>query len=282
MPEESAPLRVGQIDFLNCLPLAWGMRQVPGAPSVTLVPDSPERLSDALIRGDLDISPISAIEALRHPDELVMLPEVAVCADGPVQSVVLVSRRPLAELEGAEVALGSTSRTSVELARMLLEVRYGVHPTYRVMAPDLDAMLDHADAAVLIGDPALRAYLTGAQAQGCQVHDLAQEWVAWQGVPMTFAVWAVRAEVLRERPNEVARVRAWFAQALTLAAADPAGVAAEAATTSGLSAEVLATYFDGLTLRPTARTWAGLERFAAVLGAAREEGLLTIPPLLID
>jgi chorismate dehydratase len=282
VPQESAPLRVGQIDFLNCLPLAWGMQRIADAPTVTLVPDSPERLSDALIRGDLDISPISAIEALRHPDDLLMLPEVAVCADGPVQSVVLVSRRPLAELEGAEVALGSTSRTSVELARLLLEVRDGVHPTYTVMAPELDAMLERADAAVLIGDPALRAYLTGAEAQGCSVHDLAQEWVAWQGVPMTFAVWAVRAEVLRERPDEVARVREWFAQALKRAAADPAGVAREAATRSGLSAEVLATYFEGLTLRPTVRTWAGLERFAVELMAAGRDAELRTPPLLTD
>jgi chorismate dehydratase len=114
------------------------------------------------------------------------------------------------------------------------------------------------------------------------VHDLAQEWVEWQGVPMTFAVWAVRAEVLRERADEVARVREWFAQALALAADDPAGVAREAATRSGLSAEVLATYFEGLTLRPTERTWAGLERFAGELMAAGRDVELRTPPLLTD
>lgn len=253
-----------------------------GSPTVTLIPDSPERLSDALIAGDLDISPISAIEALRHPDELFLLPEVAVSADGPVQSVCLVSRTPMDELEGATVALGSTSRTSVALAKLLLEDRSGLKPQYVVMAPHLPSMLEHADAAVLIGDPALRAYLTGAQAQGCRVYDLAEEWVAWQHVPMTFAVWGVRREVWHEHPHDVERVRRWFAVALERAAADPQGVAASGAASSGLPAQVLADYFQGLTLRPNPGTWAGLDRFAQILAGRSEPPSLRIPPLLTD
>src|ERR1700712_918553 len=132
--------RVGHIQFLNCLPLYWGLARS-GAPlDVELTKDNPDRLSDALIAGDLDIGPISLVEYLRNSEDLLLLPDIAVGSDGPVMSVNLTSQGPLDELGGELVALGSTSRTSVLLARMLLEERYGVQPTYEVMPPDLTEM----------------------------------------------------------------------------------------------------------------------------------------------
>src|SRR5512140_1832401 len=119
--------------------------------------DSPERLSAALVAGDLDVGPISLVEYLRHADDLLLLPDVAVGSDGPVLSVNLVSTVPPDRLDGRRVALGSTSRTGVLLAKMLLADRYGVNPEYFVCPPDLTGMLLEADAAVLIGDVALRA-----------------------------------------------------------------------------------------------------------------------------
>ena len=68
---------------------------------VDLHKDTPDRLSAALVAGDLDIGPISLVEYLRHADELLLLPDLAVGSDGPVLSVNLVSTRPLAELDGA-------------------------------------------------------------------------------------------------------------------------------------------------------------------------------------
>ena len=124
-------------------------------PQVELVKDTPDRLSDALVAGDLDLGPVSVAEYLNHPDDLLVLPGLAVGSDGPVLSVVLAARCPLPDIQ--RVALGSTSRTSVLLARMLLEQRYGLHPEYESMPPDLTTMLLDADAAVLIGDDALRA-----------------------------------------------------------------------------------------------------------------------------
>src|SRR6266542_5648872 len=144
--------RVGHIQFLNCLPIYWGLVRSGALLDVDLRKDTPDRLNSALVAGDLDIGPISLVEYLRHTDELLLLPDLAVGSDGPVLSVNLVSTVPLAQLDGRRVALGSTSRTGVLLARMLLADRYGVAPEYFTCPPSLTEMLLEADAAVLIGD----------------------------------------------------------------------------------------------------------------------------------
>jgi chorismate dehydratase len=76
--------RVGHIQFLNCLPLYWGLVHSGALLDVDLRRDTPDRLSDRLVEGDLDIAPISLVEYLRHADELTLLPDLAVGSDGPV------------------------------------------------------------------------------------------------------------------------------------------------------------------------------------------------------
>src|SRR4029077_19077958 len=97
------------------------------------------------------------------------------------------SSRPAAEIR--TVAADSSSRTSVELARVILERRYGVDPESIPHPPDLDAMLRIADAALIIGDPALRV---DPASLPWHVYDLGAEWVEMTGLPMVFAVWAGR------------------------------------------------------------------------------------------
>src|SRR5690606_5633817 len=197
--------RVGHIQFLNCLPLYWGLMRSGALIDVDLYKDTPDRLSAALVAGELDIGPISHVEYLRHADELLLLPDLAVGSDGPVLSVNIVSTRPLAELDGARVALGSTSRTGVLLARMLLGQRYGVRPEYFTCPPDLTQMLLEAEAGVLIGDAALRATYE-APRRGLIVTDLGQAWREWTGLPMIFAVCAVRREVAAAQPGHVEEI----------------------------------------------------------------------------
>src|SRR5579859_2413809 len=198
----SARPRVGHIQFLNCLPIYWGLVQSGALLDVDLTKDTPDRLNDMLVAGELDIGPISLVEYLRNADQLVLLPDLAVGSDGPVLSVNLVSQAPLAALDGRRVALGSTSRTSVLLARMWLAEVHGVHPDYFVCPPDLTSMLFEADAALLIGDAALRATYD-APRRGLDVYDLGQVWHDWTGLPMVFAVWAARREYAEANPGLV-------------------------------------------------------------------------------
>src|SRR3954454_13475108 len=144
--------RVVHIQFLNCLPIYWGLMRSGALLDVDLRKDTPDKLSHDLVNGNLDIGPITLVEYLRHADELLLLPNLAVGSDGPVLSVNLISTRPLGELDGGRVALGSASRTGVLLAQMLLGSHLGVHPTYFRCPPDLTQMLLEADAAVVIGD----------------------------------------------------------------------------------------------------------------------------------
>ena len=244
-----------------------------------LVKDTPDRLSDALVAGDLDLGPISVAEYLNHPEELLVLPGLAVGSDGPVLSVVLAARCPLPEI--SRVALGSTSRTSVLLARMLLERRYGLQPEYEMMPPDLTTMLLDADAAVLIGDAALRA-THAASRLALHVYDLGQQWRSWAGVPMVFAVWAVRRAVMDRRPGEVKEVHAAFVRSLDIALQEIDCIAAEAARWEPFSAADLAHYFRSLDFRLGAAQQAGLAEFArraAAFGGAPLLHNVTFAPL---
>jgi chorismate dehydratase len=268
--------RVGHIQFLNCLPIYWGLMRSGALLDVDLHKDTPDRLNNALVAGDLDIGPISLVEYLRNADDLLLLPNLAVGSDGPVLSVNLISTRPLPELDGRPVALGSTSRTGVLLAQMLLADRYGADPEYFRCPPDLSQMLLEADAGVLIGDPALRA-MYEAPAKGLQVTDLANEWRDWTGLPMVFAVWAVRREFAAADPGAVKDVHEAFQRSRDLCLGELDEVAGAAARWEPFDAATLATYFRTLDFSLGDRQIAGMREFAR-RAAARGE----VPALPAD
>jgi chorismate dehydratase len=261
--------RVGHIQFLNCLPIYWGLMRSGALIDVDLHKDTPDRLNAALVAGDLDIGPISLVEYLRHADDLLLLPNLAVGSDGPVLSVNLVTTRPPAELDGRPVALGSTSRTGVLLAQMLLAEKYGAEPEYFRCPPELNQMLLEADAAVLIGDPALRAMYEAPQL-GLEVVDLAQAWKEWTGLPMVFAVWAVRKEFAAAHPGVVKEVHEAFQRSRDLCLGELDDVAESAARWEPFDAATLATYFRALDFSLGEQQVAGIREFAR-RAAARGE-----------
>ena len=264
--------RVGHIQFLNCLPLYWGLIHSGALADVELVKDTPDNLNDKLVRGEVDLGAISLVEYLRHTDELVLLPGLAVGSDGRVLSVNLVSQVPLSELDGQRVALGSTSRTSVLLAQMLLGQVYGVTPSYFTCPPDLGAMMQEASAAVLIGDTALHALHDGPRL-GLTVHDLGLAWREWTGLPMVFAVWAVRRDFLAAHPGLVKDVHLAFLRSRDLSLEHVDEVAAHAARWESFDQETLATYFRALDFSLGDRQLEGVREFArraAATGAVPE------------
>jgi chorismate dehydratase len=258
--------RVGHIQFLNCLPLYWGLVHSGALLDVDLHRDTPDRLSDRLVEGDLDIAPISLVEYLRHADELTLLPDLAVGSDGPVMSCVLVSQLPLSELGGELVSLGSTSRTTIELAKMVLEERIGVRPRYLTCPPDLPAMMLEGPAAVLIGDAALRATLHDGPRLGLGVHDMGAAWRDWTGLPMVFAVWAARRSFADDHPGLVKDVHHAFVRSREISLARVDEVAASAARWEDFQADALVRYFTTLDFSLGERQLAGLAEFARMVG----------------
>ncbi|MEI5528130.1 menaquinone biosynthesis protein [Streptomyces brasiliscabiei] len=258
--------RVGHIQFLNCLPLYWGLARTGTLLDFELTKDTPEKLSEQLVRGDLDIGPITLVEFLRNADDLVAFPDIAVGCDGPVMSCVIVSQVPLERLDGARVALGSTSRTSVRLAQLLLAESVGVRPSYYTCPPDLPLMMQEAEAAVLIGDAALRANLLDGPNLGLQVHDLGAMWKAWTGLPFVFAVWAARRDYLEREPEVTRKVHEAFLASRDLSLTEVAKVAEQAARWEAFDEGVLERYFTTLDFRFGGPQLSAVAEFARRVG----------------
>ncbi|MET8611681.1 menaquinone biosynthesis protein [Streptomyces misionensis] len=258
--------RVGHIQFLNCLPLYWGLARTGTLLDFELTKDTPEKLSEQLVQGDLDIGPVTLVEFLKNADDLVAFPDIAVGCDGPVMSCVIVSQVPLDRLDGAKVALGSTSRTSVRLAQLLLAERYGVQPEYYTCPPDLGLMMREADAAVLIGDAALRANLHDGPRYGLDVHDLGALWKEWTGLPFVFAVWAARRDYLEREPDITRQVHRAFLESKALSLEEVDKVAEQAAHWEAFDAATLAQYFTTLDFSFGAPQLAAVSEFARRVG----------------
>lgn len=145
----------------------------------------PAECADRLAAGAADIGIVPSFELSRL--DLEVLPGAGIACHGPVRSILLISSRPAGEIR--TLSVDSSSRTSVQLARVILERKFGVSPISVPHVPDLAAMMKTADAALIIGDPAL--HLDPEQLP-YHVYDLGQEWLQLTGLPMVFAVWAAR------------------------------------------------------------------------------------------
>lgn len=267
--------RLGHIQFLNCLPLYYGLVKQDVLLDVDLVKAAPRDLARMLVAGELDIAPIPAIEYARHAADFVLLPDIAISSEGEVQSILLLSTCPAGALDGALVALADTSRTSQVLARVLLEKRWGAKPRYAEMPPDLPTMLREADAALLIGDDALRAYWQPPPA--LHSYDLGTEWTQWTGLPMVYAVWAVRRVFAESSPEQVSAVREGLSRSLAYCNAHLDDISAYAARWEPFPAERFRSYFDALQFRFAPRFRDGLRRY---LEEAHAVGELTQVPAI--
>ena len=183
-------MRVCAVSFLNTTPLVWGLTHGPQRGLFDLDFRIPAACADQMALGAADIGIVPSFELTRQ--DLEVVPGTGIACHGPVRSILLISSRPANEIR--TLAADSSSRTSVQLARVILERKYGAAPVSLPLAPDLGSMLEVADAALIIGDPAL--HLDPATLP-YYVYDLGQEWVEYTGLPMVFAVWAAQKGVMR-------------------------------------------------------------------------------------
>ena len=174
------------VSYLNTVPLVWGMLHGPQSSAVNLTFELPATCARQLKEGSTDIGLIPVGALLDQPLEIFR--GTGIACRGPVRSILLVSKVPFGEIR--TLALDSSSRSSVLLTRIILARRYGVEPELVSLPPDLAAMLDAADACLVIGDPALLLDPAELRASGFHVADLGEAWVEMTGLPMVFAVWA--------------------------------------------------------------------------------------------
>ncbi|PKM81740.1 MAG: hypothetical protein CVU89_08295 [Firmicutes bacterium HGW-Firmicutes-14] len=238
-------IRLGQIDYINCLPVYFAVEQGRLPVDIKMVKGPPTKLNRMFVEGKLDITPISSIEFARHSDLAIILPNLSISADGRVESILLFSKVPVTELDGLKVCLPDSSATSVALLKILFEHYYHARVDYSVQKPDLDTMLKDADAALLIGDDALmaRAGVTAAGDGKLYVTDLGQAWQDFTGQKMIYALWVIHKDFVEQHPEEVDLISRSFIEAKEYSFANVPALVDKAHAKTGLSRDILEDYF---------------------------------------
>jgi chorismate dehydratase len=210
---------------------------------IDLYKDTPVELCNRLLSGRLDISPVPAIEYARHADDLLLLPKLTVSSSGRVMSIILASKVPLQKLDREPVALTNTSATSQVLAKIILREKYKVKPSYFECPPDLPEMFREAEAALLIGDDALRVF---AKPGKFYLYDLGEEWQKLTADKMVYAVWAVRRTYAQKHPRLVSKVFYAFQRSLDMSFEHLDQIAGDIARWETFSKKFLKDYFKTL------------------------------------
>lgn len=214
MKDDVNSLRISIVQYLNTAPLVRGFTHGPLHGKYELSFTVPSQCAEALRVGAADIAIIPAIEYQRIAN-LVLLPNLSIASKRAVRSLLLISRKPIKEV--TRIALDRGSRSTQALTRILCQKRWEIAPEFFEAEPDLPLMLEKADAALLIGDRALRiAYAIEREARrdasgallcsgasagvgeypALYVHDIVEEWRGLTKLPAVLAVWAGRRDVV--------------------------------------------------------------------------------------
>lgn len=221
------PLRLSVVQYLNTVPLIWGMLHGQQRGQFDLQLTVPSGCADAVARRQADVGIVPAIEYQRIEGAQI-LPGMSISSKREVKSVLLLSKMPLERVQ--TVALDASSRTSAALVRILLQKFYARRVTFTPAAPDPDEMLRTSDAALLIGDPAL-TYRGPAE-----IFDLAREWRSFTGLPFVFALWVGQADA------RLSASRADFAASLDFGLRHIDDIATEYAPKFGITAAAVKVY----------------------------------------
>lgn len=207
-------LRISIVQYLNTAPLVRGFTHGPLRGRYQISFTVPSQCAEALRSGEVDIAIIPAIE-LQRIDNLVALPHLSIASKRSVRSLLLVSQKPIREVR--RIALDRSSRSTQALVRILCANHWHIAPEFFEAAPDLPSMLRQADAALLIGDPALRLAIHAeataqpnakdellfppavagvASSSPLFLYDIVENWRAFTNLPAVLAVWAARAAIV--------------------------------------------------------------------------------------
>jgi chorismate dehydratase len=181
----TAPLRIGQIPFLNCILFFNGLEH---EASVRLSPLVPRALSAAAAGDAVDAGPVPLVDTWEIESNYAPLGDFCIATTERARSVFLFSKRPWHALDGAEIGITDQTSTSVRLLKVLLANVWEARPA-RLVSIDRA----HNDAFLLIGDDALRA--RAGVAEFPHQADLGAEWTQWTGLPFVFARWVARRDL---------------------------------------------------------------------------------------
>ncbi|WIW71518.1 menaquinone biosynthetic enzyme MqnA/MqnD family protein [Anaerosinus gibii] len=182
--------KLGHINFINCLPLTYSFEKEGFGKGLNITSAVPTVLNNDIVNNRLDVSPVSSIVYARNSEKFLIMPDVAISADGNVQSIILVSKKPIEELTNDKIILTAKSATSHCLLKIVLNKAYGARPNYYIRIIDMNRIIpEDATATLLIGDDAL--YANHNHQEGFYYYDIGMEWKKLTGLRMVYAVWII-------------------------------------------------------------------------------------------
>jgi chorismate dehydratase len=248
-----------RIPYANAAPFYALWSEAPFAVR-NLVPRELGREAEA---GTVDLGLVATGDFLRLRDRFELVtPPMGVATRGPVQSVLLFSRRPAAALASALVSVTPETSTSIRLLRLLLDVRRGLTGVRYVRGLEPA----QADAMLTIGDQAMR--MRKKRPEGfTHTLDLGADWLEWTGLSFVYAVWALRATLDAAVKEDLG---AFLEASLAAGLAELPAVARQQ-TEPGWTPEETEAYLRRFHYRLGPEDLAGMDRFEALL---REHGLV--------
>jgi chorismate dehydratase len=220
--------KVSVVQYLNSVPLVWGMLKGEQQGRYDLQFTTPAACADAVHQGKAEIGIVPSIEYQRI-ERAQILSGISIAAKDEVRSVLLLSKIPIEKVKS--VAIDNSSRTSAALLRIMMRKFYSRFITVTPSLPKPAEMLKRADAALVIGDPALMF-----DEPVFRVYDLGAEWKNYTGLPFVFALWVGREDA------KPARFRKDFEASRDYGLAHVDEIAAEYAPKLQLSAETIKVY----------------------------------------
>lgn len=237
-------IRLGKIGYLNVLPIYHPLESGILGNDFEVTSGPPASLNRLMDAGRLDLSAASSIEYARHPEKYYLIPDIAIGSRGPVQSVLLLSRRPAEDLDGRTILVSAQTHTSAALLRVLQKKLWKIGTGFVTgSATEALGAGDRPEAILCIGDEALN--LRHHPDYPYRI-DLGEAWRELTGLPFIFGVWLVSRDSWEkdgERLRAAARLlldgKAWGEDNIR-------DICVMAAEESCLNDEEMCSYFDGL------------------------------------
>lgn len=251
-------LKIGKIPFTNLFPVFYYLENECRRPEFTFTEGVPSQLNRMLREGEIDVSPSSSIEYLRHKDKYSIIPWTSISATGAVGSIFLFAHCTLESLDGKNISVSSHSETSVVLLKIIMKKFLSLNCTYTVTeGVSAEKNLETSDATLLIGDEAMRE----AQEFTGNIFDLGGLWHKHTGLPFVFALWIARKdslvgkkELLKKLSEDLIAAKAYIPKNLSL-------LAEKAPMKKLLSEKELITYWNGISYDFTDEHLEGLMLF---------------------
>lgn len=261
-------LKIGKMSYTNLFPIFYMLQRNADCSDYEFIEGVPSSLNSMIRSGDIDISPSSSIEYLRHRDRYKLIEGHSISSSGPVGSILLFSKRPVEALQGQTILTSSQSETSVALLAIILKKFYEIDCRFKSSSEPMEKAMASHEAYLLIGDEAMQEALNRPE---LRIYDLGDIWYKNTGLPSVFALWIARKELYENNSGLVTRFISDLDRSKVSALKNLSSIAADSELRHILSEEGLVSYWRTISYDLTDYHIKGLKLFGDY---ALELGLL--------